>query len=272
LNTKTFIFSLVLGLLTLPATYLLAVLLLYDMAGSQRPQRIYSEIPFYIGHLVFWLNAWRLVAAKPSGWIWRGGSRPTLSSPSPIPLWRLWVSPLLFVVLFMAAGAFLTYRNSLVTAAREAEKRHNMAALRQLWEKPDILLPRSVKEAVVSNTMARSGDQELRWYLDHGLSPDALAPDVHIQTLLENACMIANVDAVKLLLSRGAHVNRWNGRASTPVFWVTRGDPDAGSGSVNVDRRLIILDLLAARALTSMPAIGPVRRCLQARTPGSCVP
>lgn len=63
--------------------------------------------------------------------------------------------------------------------------------------------------------MARSGDQTLVQYLDHGVSPDLSNQDGN--SLLMLAAYAGHADLVATLIERGADVDKANNRGQTPL-------------------------------------------------------
>lgn len=229
------------GCVTLPITGYLIFLCVYGLEGSQ-PDRPADELPFYIGHAVFWLIAWYVTAGRHLRWLRSPTARVTLTARSPLRVWRSLRYAIWFISLFIAGTAFFTVRTSLITATENAGHQHNTAFLQQVWTVPSLLLPRRVKERVVVDEISEYGPAEYAWFLDHGLSPDA--PGTAENTALHYACMRADVGMVRFLLSRGARVNIRENRGETPVYWLVAGDTMSEGRLGKIEDRLEILALL----------------------------
>jgi len=230
------------GFVTLPVTGFLIFLCVYGLEGSQ-PNRPTAELPFFIGHAIFWLIAWYFAVGRHLRWLWSPSARATLTARSPLRVWRSLRYAIWFLILFIAGTAIVTVRHSLITATKDAGNRNDIAYLHKVWPLPGILLSRRITEDAVIWNVTNKEPLELQWFLDHGLSPDAR--DTTGNTPLHVACMHANIAVVQLLISRGAQVNSRNDKQETPVYWLAQGIPGS-VGKTNSEQRVRLVGILAA--------------------------
>lgn len=193
------------GVVTLPITGGLIFFFVYGLEGTggyEPPNRFQAELPYYIGHAVFWLLAWYFIAGRHLRWLWSPAVWATFTATARAPLrtWRSLRLAFALIALFAAGTVFFTVRHAYVTATADAGFRHDFVYLRKVWP-----------------LAARDGNLDLvKLALEYGADINAHDGSEGEETALHGAVKNGRLQVVRYLVAHGADTRARNWRGETP--------------------------------------------------------